>query len=258
VWYNGLGMENLASMLRADAWLARHPAKSGAGYQRPRWAVICHPGSGSVRCVDIFAKRLSILQRRCRAWVEIVDEWRKRYPLCRLLMVRLSYNPALGGYKPGDINRWLKSQKDRYGSDLLGWFWVAELHVNGEAVLHVHYHVLVFLKPHVHFVAPDAGSWPHGSSRVEVARSPWYLVKYAGKAAQKDLRRFPKRLRTYGVSIRFGGSQMRERYRALSGILAEVNAMPGEWVYGGSAATEGYRDDVLIPRVRAKMGCSPR
>jgi hypothetical protein len=93
-------------------------------------------------------------------------------------------------------------------------------------------------------------------SRVEVARSPWYLVKYAGKAAQKDLRRFPKGIRTYGMSIRFGGAQMRQHYRALSGILGEASDLPGEWLYGGSAATEGYRDAVLIPRVRAKLRSS--
>jgi hypothetical protein len=66
------------------------------------------------------------------------------------------------------------------------------------------------------FPYPDeAGLWPYGSTRVEVARSPFYLITYLKKEYQKDFSRFPKGIRAFAVYIREIEAKKELRFRSL-------------------------------------------
>ena len=200
--------------------------------------------------VDTFKRRLETLRRRVVAWAEVVALYTAEHP-CRTIMVRLSY-VGVEDYQPGHINIYMKRLKERLGDKLLAWAWVAELQARGA----VHYHVLVVVPRGTSFPLPDAsGMWRHGSSNVQTARAgAWYLVKYVGKAYQKDLSKYPKHCRLYATSIRFGGAEVRSVYRTLAGLVKYPSNDTGRWMYVGSAVTEGYASDVLMPRAASYTG----
>jgi hypothetical protein len=96
------------------------------------------------------------------------------------------------------------------------------------------------------FPMPDkSGMWRHGLSKIETARTAFYLVKYVGKGYQKDLSKFPKGCRLYGSSFRVGGVGMRLLWRNLSGLSGEKNELNNEWIFRGAAVTERYARRVL-------------
>jgi hypothetical protein len=193
--------------------------------------------------VDQFDRRMTTLRKRITAWVDVVEMFRSEHRT-RLVMVTLTYR-EVGDYRPSHINDYIKRLKERLGSRLLAWCWVAEVQERGA----VHYHLLVLVTPGTNFPTPDRSRmWRHGMSKIETARSPWYLVKYVGKEHQKDFSRFPKSCRSYGSSVRFAGAAGRDAFRLLSGIVGEKNTPPGEWDYIGSSVTEEYARDILVCR----------
>jgi len=153
--------------------------------------------TGKVVVVDTFAVRLGRLKTRIFDWAQKVDTWRGNNP-SRLVMLTLTYR-KISDYKPGDIGTYLKNLKTRLGKNLLAFAWVAELQERGA----VHYHVVLLVQPGTDIPKPDKrGYWTHGHSKIETARTAFYLATYAGKEYQKDLSRYPKSCRLYAVSIR--------------------------------------------------------
>lgn len=90
-------------------------------------------------------------------------------------------------YRPGEP--WNKRQVSRYVEATVKWSarrgirikyqWVVELQARGAP----HYHILFWVPHGFKLLKPDdAGHWPHGSSRIELARKAvGYLVKYSTK-----------------------------------------------------------------------------
>lgn len=74
--------------------------------------------------------------------------------------------------------------------------WVAELTKAGV----LHYHVCFFAPASLRIPYPDqAGWWKHGSTEMDVARSPLrYLAKYASKGQDTAKHKYPKGFRIYG------------------------------------------------------------
>jgi hypothetical protein len=73
------------------------------------------------------------------------------------------------------------------------------------------------------FPYPDeAGLWPYGSTRVEEARSPFYLITYLKKEYQKDFSRFPKGIRVFAVYIREIEAKKELRFRSLKLYQKEI------------------------------------
>lgn len=110
--------------------------------------------------------------------------------------------------------------------------WVAEMQQRGA----VHYHVLIWLPRGVTLPKPDKrGWWPHGSTRIEWARSAIaYLTKYASKA---DGVSFPKGLRLHGSGGLSAVERIQKRYRCAPLWVRELTApdaplrrVPGGWV----------------------------
>lgn len=215
----------------------------GKAFERIRWSVLMHSPTGRVAVVDQFERRMATLRQRVVAWVQLVMAFREGHP-ARLVMVTLTY-ARVGDYSSGDIRDYIKRLKDKIGDRLLAWAWVAEMQERGA----VHYHLVALVENGTRFPMPDkSGMWAKGMSKVQTARTPWYLVKYIGKGHQKDFSRFPKGCRAYGMSIRFGGPEIAAVWRVLSGLKGGEDEPLTEWRYIGSAVTEGYARDVLAAR----------
>jgi len=105
-------------------------------------------------------------------------------------------------YRPGED--WNRRQVSRYVDATIKWAarrkvrlryqWVIELQQRGAP----HYHVLWWVPHGFRLPKPDAqGHWPHGSSRIELARrAVGYLVKYATKG--DDSMALPRGGRLFG------------------------------------------------------------
>jgi len=153
--------------------------------------------TGKVVVIDTFAIRLGRMKTRIFEWAQKVDAWRASNP-SRLVMVTLTYRRVCD-YKPGHIGDYLRNVKKRLGSNLLALAWVAELQKRGA----VHYHVVFLVQPGTDIPKPDKhGYWTHGMSKIETAKTAFYLATYTGKEYQKALSRYPKSCRLYAVSIR--------------------------------------------------------
>lgn len=187
------------------------------------------------------------MRERLYGWVLLADEYRATNP-CRLIFFGLTYRED-SGYEEGQINYFIKRLKGILKDNLLGWFWVGEIQPARGVP---HYHGVLLVKRGTYIPPLDtSGLWPHGSTNRKTVDSAWYLGKYVGKSAQKDFSRMPKGFRSYGMSVRFGGNETRERFRQFAGIVGNPIESKGRWRYIGSAVTEGYRDTVVIPRGEA-------
>jgi hypothetical protein len=156
-------------------------------------------------------------------------------------MVTLTYRPD-EEYEPGDIGQYLNRLRGMLKDELLGWAWVAELQKRGV----IHYHVMIFFDRSVRVPMPDKhGHWEKGMSKVQEGTSPYYLIKYAGKGKQKDLERYPKGARLYGVSVRFGGDDMKLVYRYKAGLLEFEDSETSDYKFIGASVTETYAKNVI-------------
>lgn len=190
--------------------------------------------------LDTFAIRLGRMKSRIFTWAEEVDQYKKNHPV-RLVLVTLTY-AKVDDYRPGHLGNYLKNIKTKLGKNLLAFAWVAEL----QQRLAVHYHVVLVVKPGTKIPKPDKGGyWVHGMSKIETARTAYYLATYTGKKYQKDLSKYPKSCRLYAVSIR---SSMREKTSVGSsgGQIGhkKVSVRTAEglpvWEFKGAGVTEGY------------------
>jgi len=137
------------------------------------------------------------MKTRIFDWAQKVD-YVHRAGKTRLVMVTLTYR-ASETYQPGHIGDYLKNLKKRLKENLYAFAWVAELQRRGE----VHYHVILLVKKGSRIPKPDQrGYWTHGMSKIETARTAYYLATYTGKEYQKNLAGYPKSCRLYAVSIR--------------------------------------------------------
>jgi len=97
-------------------------------------------------------------------------------------MIRLSYKPGVS-WQPNHVRDYLQELRKMSGSGLVAYAWVAELQKRGV----VHYHIFMVVLRGTNVPTPDkSGMWPHGSTKIETGKSPYYLVTYLGKEYQKD------------------------------------------------------------------------
>jgi hypothetical protein len=139
--------------------------------------------------------RVRRLQKRVKAWADVtkplIDKVGVDY---RLVMITLTYS-QVDGWRKNHIREFMLSLRGCLGGSLLSYAWVAELQKRGA----VHYHVIVLVKRGTNIPLPDE-FWKHGVTRIETARSPFYLLTYTGKEYQK-FGKFPKGLRLFAVWI---------------------------------------------------------
>jgi hypothetical protein len=179
--------------------------------------------------IDRAAERLWRLQRRIKAWCALADGWKKQG--AKLIMATLTYRPG-ESWGPEHITGFLQKVKRDKNVELFAYAWVAELMKNGS----VHYHVMMYVKGKIKM--PDkSGMWTHGSSKVESARTAFYLLMHAGKKYQKNFSRFPKGIRAFGVWV--GDVNDREELK-LSMVPKWVEKLLREGV--GREVTEEIRE----------------
>lgn len=118
--------------------------------------------------------------------------------LSRCIMVTLTYR-GVHDWAPRHISdclqyvrRWFRARELE-----LRYVWVCELQKRGAP----HYHLALWVPPGVELPYFDAvGWWPHGMSRVEVARGAvGYLMKYLSKGGRAEDHRLPGGARVFGV-----------------------------------------------------------
>jgi hypothetical protein len=140
-------------------------------------------------------------------------------------MVTLTYADA-DGWEPRHISafvqrvtEWLERRGHSYA-----YAWVLEMQKRGAP----HYHVLFWLPCGVRLPKPDVREgrqrsvlWAHGMTRIELARSPGYIVKYASKGDDKPL---PFRARLFGVGAAERQWRCVARWSALPGWLRQLSA----------------------------------
>lgn len=151
------------------------------------------------RIVEVNPEYLRVrrLQKRVKAWCDRLKPGLDRVGIdTRLVMITLTYREG-EEWKPGDIREFMRFGRHFMGNRLMAYAWVAELQKRGA----VHYHVIMLVKAHTNIPVPDkSGWWTKGMSRIESAKTPYYLLTYTGKKYQK-IGSYPKGIRIFAVWI---------------------------------------------------------
>lgn len=146
---------------------------------------------------DPTAARIARLRRRVFSWVEVMRERCAEVKGSWHCMITLTYSDVYG-WRKDHIRDFMLWVKRRLNERLLGYAWVAELQKRGA----VHYHVILALSNGSRLPKPDkCGSWPHGMTRIEKARTLYYICKYTSKGGDNDGNDFPKHARTFGLYV---------------------------------------------------------
>lgn len=151
--------------------------------------------TGEYQEIDRNQSRLSRMRKRVFAWADALKPYLSstRY---RKVMITLTY-ARVGDWRPNQIRNYNKALKRRLGSGLIGMAMVSELQERGA----VHYHLELIVKKGTYIPKPDkSGMWRYGSSRIETAKTIYYICSYLKKEYQKT-GEFPKGLRMFSVWI---------------------------------------------------------
>jgi hypothetical protein len=154
-----------------------------------------------VMTLESHAMRLRRCQRRVRAWASALPRDNrltrragKAYKIGpRLVMLTLTYADA-AAWSAGHIREFMISLRGHLGAALYGYGWVLEMQARGAP----HYHVLIYVRRGANVPLPEE-LWPHGLTRIETARTPFYISSYTSKAYQKN--GLPKGARMFAVQI---------------------------------------------------------
>lgn len=215
---------------------------------RRRGLSIINKVTGEVVKTDTHELRLSRMRRRVKAWAEA---WSRVYDQNkhRLIMVTLTYKDC-DGWRPNHIRDFLVRYRRAIRGELLAYAWVAELQKRGA----VHYHLLLVVRRGARIPKPDV-YWHHGLTRIETARTVWYIVKYASKGDTAD---YPHGLRLYAVWLSITAVSdllfFNFRLSVLPGWLREIVQSVGEgWPVRRPGGGWLYRSDLLLSPYRVVL-----
>jgi len=153
--------------------------------------------TGELITFDKAAARASRLRRRVFKWVEVVEVLKVKERGLWAAMVTLTYK-SMHDWRGNQIREFMLWVKKLAGCKLRAYAWVAELQKRGA----IHYHVILVLSRGFRLPKPDrAGAWPYGMSRVEKARTFYYIAKYTSKGNDQDDNEYPRGARTFATWI---------------------------------------------------------
>lgn len=189
-----------------------------AGKKRRHYQVTMrNTKAGDTVQFDTASAAIARLRRRVFAWADTLAPlllalgWR-----FRLVMVTLTYREG-EMWQPNQIREYLQLLRYSLGCNLRAYAWVAELQRNGRP----HYHVLLVVRKGTDVPMPDkSGQWPYGLSRIETARTVYYIARYVGKEYQKS-GEFPRGMRKFAVWIAKSAIAEVERW------YFKLSALPG-------------------------------
>lgn len=165
-----------------------------------RWTVrLASKDTGQLVEIDSQLMRVARMQNKVSAWASYTRHLGLDHS-CEMKMVTLTYAPTpdcVSAWRPHHIGDYLGKLRKWLKDELKAYAWVSELQDRGE----VHYHLLLYVRRGVAFPYPDlSGMWPHGMSRVDIARSTGYVVKYSQKGTDDQV--YPAGLHLFAVWIR--------------------------------------------------------
>jgi hypothetical protein len=171
------------------------PRGKGKGLEKPAPVFAMYDKEGKLVVLDPVKVRISRLRKRVWNWADCLKMsgilGNGKY---RVVMVTLTYRDV-GQWRKRHIRDFMLSMRKVLKGRLLAYAWVAELQERGA----VHYHVLFVVRRGVLLPQPDT-FWKHGSTKIETARTVFYVMKYAQKGSIDGLQ-FPKGLRLFAVWI---------------------------------------------------------
>lgn len=202
--------------------------------------------------VNSLKQRVTRMRRRVSMWANLLKPYLEDRRHFRLVMVTLTYRDKTA-WSPYDISKFVLKLKGVLGDGLLAYAWVGEMQARGA----VHYHVMLVTMAGVRIPYPDEGLWIYGMSRIETARTPFYIVKYVGKDHQRE--NFPKGMRIFALYVRRGVLTdnekwelmvtalpvwLAEKMRTLYGTGTWVKRLPGGGWRVGKGGVEGDYDEL--------------
>lgn len=154
--------------------------------------------TGEVIETDTHTIRISRMRKRVRAWAELMKGLDQSK--VRAVMVTLTYR-GVDDWRPNHIRDFMVKYRRAIKGDLHGYAWVAELQRRGA----VHYHIILVVSRGTQVPKPD-GYWSYGLTRIETARTVYYIAKYTGKEYQKGGEGivYPVGLRMFAVWVSRG------------------------------------------------------
>ena len=140
------------------------------------FTILINRGTNKVMVLDNFKVRYNRMRKRIADWVEILNP----LPDIMFVMLTLTYAPEYQ-WEPNHVREFMLSYKKVLGENLLAYAWVAELQKRGA----VHYHIMLVVPEYLSIgddlpYPDEAGLWSYGFTRIERARTPFYLVTYLG------------------------------------------------------------------------------
>jgi hypothetical protein len=151
--------------------------------------------TGELQYFKSSERRLRRMRHRISSWAHVSQAFFNRDKNITVL-ITLTYREGIE-WEPEHISGFIKEIRHQLKNYLIGYAWVAEVQRRGV----VHYHILVVHKRGKTIDKPDkCGSWPHGMSNIQIARSPGYIIKYQQKQEEEG-EKFPDGLRIFGVTI---------------------------------------------------------
>jgi hypothetical protein len=155
--------------------------------------------SGEYITIDKKKSRISRMRRRIFSWADTLKDYLDETQKYRKVMITLTYS-GVDDWKPNHIRDYMKALKRKLGENLIASAWISELQMRGA----VHYHVILVCKKGTRVPIPDkSGMWKYGMSKIETAKTVYYLCSYLKKSYQKE-GEFPKGMRMYSVWISKG------------------------------------------------------
>jgi hypothetical protein len=154
------------------------------------------------------------------------------------VMVTLTYAGTNEAWDAGHIRAFMTHVREWYRRRDIPcrYVWVAELQQRGV----IHYHAALWVPQGVRMPKPDeCGWWPHGMTRIEVARcAVSYLMKYLSKC-DDGRGRLPKGARSYGVGGLEAEARASARWLRYPAFIQARAAITDRWtrVKGGGWAS---------------------
>jgi hypothetical protein len=173
-----------------------------------------------------------------------------------VLMLTLTYANG-GDWRPEHLSRLVETMRKWFKRRgvALRYVWVAELQKRGV----IHYHMALWV-PHGFRLpkADECGWWPHGSTRIELARNAVpYLMKYLSKGSDKaGCWRLPQGARMYGVGGVDHALRRARRWLGLPAFVRSRSDIADDWrrAPGGGWVDA---DGVIWPAEYKRARCGP-
>ena len=173
------------------------------------YTILKNDEMGKAIYIDNNKKRLWRMRERVVAWADYIDDSMDMYMITLTYDTKGTLGPA-SSWEKNDIRKFNLKMRDILKDDLIGYAWVIELTKNKIP----HYHYLALVKKGVKIPYPDKNNtWEKGLTKIEKARTPFYILKYTGKEYQKDFENYPKGARLFAIWLR--GKREDIRYKLL-------------------------------------------